>query len=66
MGAGKRGTEIQERDRGQRTAGQSPKEVGTETKKKGDRFRKGSKRHGWEGVETQGRKRERGQKEKRQ
>lgn len=57
VGAGKRGTEIQERDRGQRTAGQSPKEVGTETKKKGDRFRKGSKRHGWEGVETQGRKR---------
>lgn len=64
VGAGKRGTEMQERDKGQRTAGQSPKEAGT--KKKGDRFRKGSKRHKWEGVETQERKRERGQKEKRQ
>ena len=46
VGAGERGTEIQERDRGQRTAGQSPKEVGTEIHKKGDRFRKGSKRQG--------------------
>ena len=46
VGARERGTEIQERDRGQRTAEQIPKEVETETQKKGDRFRKGSKRHG--------------------
>ena len=64
VGAGERGTQIQERDRGQRIAGQSPNEVGTETQEKGDRFRKGSKRHGWEGVEAQGRERERTEREK--